>query len=452
MNSIEPNTQRRRFAVPLALFTILAFQVPFLSEPNRAQAQAFGDSNWVAPDASFDADSTADGPRVAPKDHEREWETVLRTPFRVVFFPLRLVARGVEAGVGHFGPRFLDPKPKKAPKLGPSLGVAVEVGTATDLRVGPAVTWLGVPTANTKLRASATWSLTDQRHIRFRESLISPRPVSLRIRADYDYKPTRRYYGIGNSSLKTNLSYYLLENTNVEAAVLLGSSPLKHVRLVGAFSSMGPRRGYNRSPLLDEVHATSTVPFANTATKEFLYGIGVDLAAIDEGRDPSRGIHGRADVRRATGIRSIDPDYSQWWVEGRAYVPVFAKHRVLAFRGVYTGVEPRGGATTSMPFYRLPQSAGSSQFAGYNSSRFRDLQLALARVEYRWPILRRLNAIALFEMGEVAPDPGSFRLRATHNSYGGGLRLGLNEEDAFRLELAQSPEGLHVVFELGSDF
>lgn len=435
-----------------ATFALLLLSVLCLCVPNDASAQAFGDSGWVAPDGAFSADSTADGPRVAPKDHEREWETVLRTPFRVVFFPLRLVARGIEAGVGHFGPRFLDPKPKRAPKRGPSLGVAVDVGTGSDLRLGPAVTWIGVPTANTKLRASATGSLTDQRHVRFRESLIAPRPVSLRIRADYDYKPTRRYYGIGNNSLKTNLSYYLLENTNVEAAVLLGASPLKHVRLVGAYSSMGPRRGYNRSPLLDEVHPLSTVPFANTATREFLYGIGVDLAALDEGRDPSRGVHARADVRRATGVRSIDPDYSQWWVEGRAYVPVFAKHRVLAFRGVYTGVEPRGGATTSLPFYRFPQSSGASQFAGYNSSRFRDLQLALARVEYRWPIIRRLNAIALFEMGEVAPDPGSFRLRATHNSYGGGLRLGLDDENAFRLELAQSVEGLHIVFELGSDF
>ena len=452
MNPTASSTYRRNFAVSLALLALIAFPIPFLSEPSKALAQAFGDSNWVAPDAPFSADSTADGPRVAPPDHERGWETVLRAPFRVVFFPVRLAARGLEAGVGHFGPRFLDPKPKRAPKLGPKLGLAIDAGKGSDPRVGPAITWIGLPTANTKLRATATWSLRDQRHVRFRETLITPRPVSVRIRGDYDYKPTRRYYGIGNNSLKTNLSYYLLENTNVEAALLLGSSPLRQLRIVGGYSSMGARRGYNRSPLLEEVFPLSTVPFARTATHEFLYGLGVDLAALDEGRDPSRGVHGRAEVRRATGVRSEDPDYSQWWVEGRAYVPVLAKRRVLAFRGVYTGVEPRGGATTSMPFYRLPQSAGSAHFAGYNSARFRDLQLALARVEYRWPLLRRLSALALFEMGEVAPHPSSFRLRATHNSYGGGLRLGLDDENAFRFELAQSVEGLHVVLELGSDF
>ena len=434
------------------MLAILMLLVLCLWIPRHVRAQAFGDSGWVAPEWSFSADSTADGPRVAPPDRERGWETVLRTPFRVVFFPVRLVARGVEAGVGHFGPGVLDPKSKSAPKLGPALGVAVDLGTGTDLRLGPAITWIGIPSANTKLRLTGTWSLTDQRHVRFRQSLIAPRPVSLRIRADYDYKPTRRYYGIGNNSLKTNLSYYLLENTNVEAAVLLGVSPLRQLRVVGVYSSMGPRRGYNRSPLLDEVHDPSTVPYANTATQEILYGLGGDFAILDDGRDPSRGVHGRAEVRRATGVRSEDPDYSEWWVEGRAYVPVFAKSRVIAFRAVYTGVEPRGGATTSLPFYRFPQSAGDAHFAGYNSSRFRDLQLMLARVEYRWAILRRLNAVALFEMGEVAPDPGSFRLRATHNSYGGGLRLGLDDESAFRLEFVQSVEGLHVVFELGSPF
>ena len=452
MNPTTSNTHRRRSPISLPLLALLSLTVPFLSEPSRASAQAFGDSTWVAPDWSFSADSTADGPRVAPPDHERGWETALRTPFRVAFFPLRLVARGLEAGVGHFGPRFLDPKPKRAPKLGPKLGVAVDVGTGSDLRLGPGITWIGVPTANTKLRLSGTWSLTDQRHVRFRETLIAPRPVSIRIRADYDYKPTRRYYGIGNNSLKTDLSYYLLENTNVEAALLLGSSPLRQLRVVGGYSSMGPRRGYNRSPLLEEVFPPPSVPYANTATKDVLYGIGADLAALDEAKDPSRGVHGRAEVRRAVGLRSSDPDYSQWWVEGRGYMPVFAKRRVLAFRGVYTGVEPRGGATTSLPFYRFPQSAGASHFAGYNSSRFRDVQLALGRIEYRWAIIRRLSAIALFEMGEVAPHPSSFRLRDTHNSWGGGLRLGLDDENAFRLELAQSEEGFHIVFDLGSDF
>jgi len=436
-----------------ALLALLVGPVVLLFGASGAEAQPrFGDSTWVAPGAMFEADSTADGPRVAPRDHERGWETVVRTPFRVVFFPLRLVATGFEAGVGHFGPRFLDPKPKHPPKRGLSVGPSVAMGTGTDIRLGPAFTYIGLPTANTKLRATATWSLQDHRHIKFRESLLTPRPVSVLVAADYDFKPTRRFYGIGNDALKTNLGYYLLESTIAEAALAFGRSPLRQVRLVAGYSSMSPRRGYNRTPLVEEVFPPTSMPFYHRGSDNLLYGVTADLASLDDPLDPSTGAHGHIEVRRAVGVRSSDPDYSQWLLEGRTYVPVFAKHRVLVLRGVYTGLKPRGGATTDIPFYRLPQSEGPAHFAGYNSGRFRDRQLMLARAEYRWPIVRRLNALALFEMGEVAPNSSSFRLRSTHNSYGGGLRLGLSDESAFRLEMAQSVEGFHLVLELGSTF
>jgi hypothetical protein len=47
---------------------------------------------------------------------------------------------------------------------------------------------------------------------------------------------------------------------------------------------------------------------------------------------------------------------------------------------------------------------------------------------------------------------GSFSLRDTHTSYGGGLRLGMSDVSTLRLELATSVEGLHAVLAVGSDF
>jgi hypothetical protein len=131
---------------------------------------------------------------------------------------------------------------------------------------------------------------------------------------------------------------------------------------------------------------------------------------------------------------------------------VFAKRRVIAFRAVYSGIEPRGGGTTSLPFYRLMQSVGSTNFAGYTTDRFRDRQLVLARVEYRWAVVQRVSVLALYELGEVAPRIGAFRLRDAHRSIGGGMRLGLSDETALRVELAKSDEGLHAMLALGSDF
>jgi outer membrane protein assembly factor BamA len=321
-----------------------------------------------------------------------------------------------------------------------------------DLGVGPAVTWVGFPTADATLDVVGTWFTTDHRHIRLSETFRDRRPVSLRLRAVYDHKPDRRYFGIGNGTPATDISYYELSNNNIEVALLLGASPLRQLRITGGFSGMSPSNGYNAQPLLQDVFAPGSVPYEHQMTQDLWYGVGGDLARLDDDRDPSRGVHGRVDLRRAMGLRSVDPDYYQWRVEGRAYLPVFAKRRVIAMRGVYTGVDPTGGAATALPFYRLVESDLTSRFAGYDTGRFHDRQLMLARIEYRWQILYRMSALALYEAGEVAPRTSSFNLPGVHVSYGVGLRLGLSDEATLRGELAKSVEGLHAVLALGSDF
>ncbi len=424
-----------------------------LGAVSGAQAgERFGDSTWVAPGPSFNAHYVTDGPRVARPDQERTWETILRTPFRVAFFPLRLLAHGLEAGAAYIGPRYLEPKVKGPPRAGPVLSPHITLGGVDDIGVGPAITWVGLPSASSRLRLEGSWSSIDQRRVRFSEAIGYKRPVGLLLQAEYDYKPNRRYYGIGNNTLESNLSYYRLETAGVQGALLLGASPLRQLRLGGGYSSMSPNRGYNATPLLQDVFATGTTPFEHRATKELWYGVAADLALLDDDRHPSRGLHGKVDVRRAAGVRAGDPDFDQWRAEGRAYLPVFAKRRVIALRAVFAGIEPRGGATTSLPFYRLSQSVGASKFAGYTTDRFRDRQLLLARVEYRWDILRQLSALALYELGEVAPSLGAFRLRDAHRSIGGGLRLGLSDETALRIEVAKSVEGLNAMLALGSDF
>ncbi len=437
----------------LAVFGFVLCEVVCACAATGAHAGTrFGDSTWVAPTASFAAEPVPDGPRVAPRDHERTWETVLRTPFRVAFLPLRGVGRGFEAISSYVGPRYFDPKPNRPPPTGPHLGVGFTLGGVSDVGVGPALRWNGFPTAAGKLTLAASMSTVDRRLVRLKETIGDRRPVSFRLRADYDYKPDHRYYGIGNATARSDSSYYLLEGTSAEATFALGRSPLRQLRLVGGYSSLSPRRGYFGSPLLEDVYAPGTVPFEHQSTHELSFGLAGDAAALDDARDPSRGVHGRFDVRRQVGVRASDPDYDQWRVEGRAYVPVFATRRVLAFRAVYAGVDPRGGGATPLPYYRLVQSEGLNRFAGYSSERFRDRQLLLAHVEYRWRIIDRLSALALYELAEVAPRAGAFTVRDAHRSYGGGLRVGMSDVSSLRLDLAKGTEGLHAYLTLGSDF
>jgi len=435
---------------PRLVLFVLVTCFSFLAAPAVGAPSMFGDSSWVAPTAAASGDLAGPTSAIPGPDHERLWERALRTPFRIAFVPLRLVARGMEMGVGTYGDRLMNPDPKPtAPGL--SVGPEIDLGGVTEIGLGPAITWGGFPFDNAKLRASGTWSTIDRRRAQLSEAIADRRPIGFRLRATYDYKPNLKFYGIGSEARSADRSIFLLESTSGEGALLLGVSPLRQLRLVAGYSALSARGGYQGQPRLAEVFAPGSVPYEHAATREWLYGVTGDLAALDDDRDPTLGVHGRGEFRRATGLSERDPDFNQWLVEGRAYAPVFAKRRVIAIRAVYAGVDPTG-ATVTMPFYRLVESDGALRFAGYPAHRFRDRQLAIGRIEYRWEVWRHVRAIALYELDEVAPRASAFTARAARWSYGAGLRCGLSEDSAVRLEIAKSVEGLQAALVVGSGF
>jgi hypothetical protein len=417
----------------------------------RAEGR-FGDSTWVAPASPDAGDSSASGPRVAERDRERGWESALRAPFRVVFYPLHLLANGYEGGIGVLGPRYLDPKAPHPPRTGPVFAPAISAGALNDIGIGPALTWSGRPASGSMLKVSGTWSAVDHRRAHASWTIAERHAMGFRLRAGYERKPDVRYYGVGNSSQAARVSYHRLAETQVEAALLLGRSPLRRLAVEAGYSAMTPDFDSGYPPATGAVFTPEEAPFAHESTRYLGYGLAGDLASLDDVRNPSRGLHGRFRARRWAGVGASDPGYDQWNLEGRAYLPVFAKRRVLAVRAVYAGVDPGRFGEPELPLDRLARSEGASRFAGYSSNRFRDRQLVHTRIEYRWEIFHGVSALALYDAGEVQPRTGLFRLGDAHTSYGGGLRMGLSDIATLRGELARSAEGMHAVLILGGDF
>jgi hypothetical protein len=419
--------------------------------PARADPR-FGDSTWVAPDLPGNDSLASAGMRVAPRDHERGWETALRTPFRIVFFPLRLMAMGLESGIGYLGPRYLDPAPTPPPRKGPVVSAAVTLGAMNEIGIGPAVRWNGFPFAGANLHAAGTWSLDDRRRVSATETMWAQRPVGVEWTGGYDHVPNRNFYGIGNDASDDRSAHFLLSSRASQLALRVGRSPLRQFRLLGGYSNLAPGRGYNASPVVEDEFAPSEAPYMSQRTEAWWYGASASLAALDDPVDPSLGAHALAEGRRAMGVNAEDPDYVQWRLDGRAYLPVFAKRRVIALRAIYTGIDTPGGVETVLPFYRLAESEGDNRFAGYPTGRFRDRQLLLGRAEYRWAILYRMSAVAFYEAAEVAPRTSAIRLDDAHRAWGGGLRLARREGVAVRAELGKSTEGFQFSLLLGSNF
>ncbi len=434
------------------VFVIALFACASFNAACSAQTEPrFSDSSWVAPNRPTNAELTSEGPRVAPPDHERTWEKVLRTPFRVAFFPARLIARGME-GAAPLTELLMPPSKFsfgwRGFRIAPAFGMSGAAGPALGAAIkGPLALGPG-----SDLRLSGTWSFRDHRKVRL-QAIVGEdvSAVGFEVTGSHDYRPNRRFYGIGNDALRDDRTIYFERENRAEAAVFAGRDPLRRARAFVAYSAFDVGRGYFGSPKAVDVFDPADVPFLRRGSEVIVYGLSGDLAALDQARDPSLGVHFRGDLARIQSIDKSDLDYGAWRAESRGYLPVFASRRVLALRLAYEGVDPKSGSE-GVPFYRLPRSAGENRFSAYASGQFRDRHLILGHAEYRWVIVEHVWAVAIAQLGEVASTTSHFRVRDAHPSYGGGFRVALGGTRAARLEIAKGDENVQIYLDLKGDF
>jgi len=139
-----------------------------------------------------------------------------------------------------------------------------------------------------------------------------------------------------------------------------------------------------------------------------------------------------------------DWDYRKYRIEASGYLPIFRKH-VLAGRLWIQSVS--GDA----PYFELSKVGDSWTGRGYKSGRFLDRAMALASLEYRFPLFRKLGGVAFTDAGRVSPDLGGIRLAGWHPDWGLGLRYYL-ANFVVRLDVGRSVEGTRIFFMFGQVF
>jgi hypothetical protein len=438
----------------VAALSIIALSI---IAPPFAAAQdgpAFGDSNWVSPypvaSEEFEPDGT--GPRVAERSGEALGETVLRAPFRVVFFPMKAVARGLEWGAG-----------LASPGTGTFNVFAIPVGNRLVMHpTGDISSSFGImaganfdvidakfPLPN---RFGGTWSTRDARTANIAYYFGQRTDLhSMNVVGRYRLWPARSFYGIGNDARKEDRSIYLDEELNVEATYRFGRLPIRSLGLIVGYSDYSVREGYNDSPGVKDVFDPAEVPFLFRGSEVATIGVGGRWGQVDDVGDPALGYDLRFRTDRVHSTDDTDLDYQGTRLELRTYVPVLSKKRVLAFRMGYASALPQAGSA-EVPFYRMPQSDGPYRFAGFEGRQFRDRHLAMIRAEYRWHILAPIRMTAFSELGEVASARERLRMSDVHEAYGMALRYDFTDTSIWRVELANSAQGWKLRIDLTKDF
>ena len=120
--------------------------------------------------------------------------------------------------------------------------------------------------------------------------------------------------------------------------------------------------------------------------------------------------------------------YTSYILDLRRFIRIY-KDQVLALQayGSFNNGE--------VPLRSLAYLGGSSLMRGYYEGRYRDKNAGVLQAEYRVPLFWRFGAVGFGDIGNVGPELKDIDLQHFKYSYGGGLRVALNQKEKLNLRL-----------------
>jgi len=267
----------------------------------------------------------------------------------------------------------------------------------------------------------------------------------------FDHFPQEDFYGLGQASLRSNVSDYLYQAASVEAV-----AGFQFNRWLG-WSIRGGLLRLDLQPGTDEGHPDLNAVFGPAAIPgvavqpDFLH---FETALLADYRDKPGNAH-RGGMFGILTARYDDRGgrqfgFSRVAFETRQYLPWWSDYRTFALRFLTSFDRPSDGA--EVPFYLMESLGGSGSIRGFPEYRFRDRNLLLMSAEYRWRVAEFLQMALFYDTGKVFAHSADFDFSGLEKGFGGGFRILRGDTVFLRLELGHSREGNMVHLRLGPSF
>lgn len=284
--------------------------------------------------------------------------------------------------------------------------------------------------------------------------------------------PTRRFFGLGSQTAKTDQTSYTDERS---FALLSLSRPFPNSGddLVFDVGITADHRRLSRGRASDLPSTDVNFPtlFAEDADHDMLWLNGnVRYDVLDSPANPYRGwsVGGGARIaplQTGEDVGAIFDLRTEWaqavwspWHKGGSPDEENPPTDTIAIGAV---VQSTSG---DIPFWALPSLGGLKTQRGYVADRFTDRAAWHATFEYRfWPIPRgistgegmrieRLGMALFYDVGTVAGRLGRLGSADIKHSYGVSFRLTLERTMLFRIDISRSEEGTLVGLAYGLPF
>jgi outer membrane protein assembly factor BamA len=177
---------------------------------------------------------------------------------------------------------------------------------------------------------------------------------------------------------------------------------------------------------------------------------GIEVTGQLDSRDRSANpMSGSLALIGAGLVRGLDGDFGLYKLRAdyTHYLELFYD-RAIVLRAAAEFTEPMTGK--KVPFYYLSELGRQETIRGFKRGRFRDRDMLLGSIEYRYPIWRRaVYARLFFDFGKVSSDLGGDPLTDNlHTGVGCGIIAWGDDGAVVRMTLARSKDGFRAYLSL----
>ncbi len=283
----------------------------------------------------------------------------------------------------------------------------------------------------------------------------APRLWKGRLFADFysNYRSGTRlpFFGLGPDSSKQDRTSFSAEASLYDVTAGVNWTPWLSTGVRGGYLTTNVGRGKDeRFPSTEDVFTPSQAPGLDVQSNfyhtdaflrvDYLDSIGNPMAGgmyqvtfsyVD---DQKLGLH---------TFRRVDAEVQQ-------YFPFLKKERVIALRARTSLTDVSPGQ--SIPFYMQEHIGGAESLRGFREFRFRDQNLLLFNVEYRWEAFSGLDMAIFGDAGKVAHQRSDINFSDLKTSAGFGFRFNTFRSVFLRIDVGFSNEGTRVFFKFGPAF
>jgi outer membrane protein assembly factor BamA len=329
-------------------------------------------------------------------------------------------------------------------------------GPNSGLKGGLTFTSKQVFTKGERVKIRGSYSTHDYQDYKFKYTVPSKfRPFrNAALTARYRQKPWESFYGIGNDSRKENEVALNLE----ESFVTVGWSHDLYRKLqlglegsyraISVFDGEDPDLEGNISAIREKLSLSS-----HDFRSARIWSVGTSL--VHDWRNSrvqtSGGGYESLSIMYNKGVsRSEDLKYIVARADLRHYVNVHMK-RVLGLR-ILVEATNLSSKSTGLPYYLLRRLGGKDHLRSFSSSRYVGNHLALASLEYRYPIWVGVNGFVLFEEARVFETfKEDFTLKNWHYSISMGIRVWNQNGLVMNTHAAFGKEGSRFYLQLSEE-